>query len=521
MVRQARACLPLAFFTFAKHTENFVMSILKLIKKLFGQNEAEPIQQSRPTQQTAVQTPKPASKIVVSENESSDNEGLVSTTEIDKPETNSAVSTPKKSEQLTTHHAIIGAGPCGVIAAETLRKSNPTAGITLIGNEAEPPYSRMAIPYLLINNIEEEGTYLRQTTHYQEKNINYLSQSVTSVNADKNTLSLADGSTLSYKKLLIAAGSHPVSPPIDGIDLPNVHSCWTLNDSRKITSLAKEGSNVVLMGAGFIGCIILEALVKRGVNLTVIEMEDRMVPRMLDEKAGGLLKKWCIEKGVNVLTSTKITAIQEDAKGMIVETNNGESLPADLVISATGVKSNTAFLEGSGIEVDRGIVVNNKLQTNIENIYAAGDVAQGKDFSTGEYEVQAIQPTATDHGRIAALNMVGQSVEHHGSVNMNVLDTLGLISHSFGLWMGVDGGDSVEIYNPDAYKYMNLRFGVEDEDDVLVGVSTLGMTQHIGVIRGLIESKIHLNEWKDRLMQDPTRLMEAYLSSTQELDNVI
>jgi NAD(P)H-nitrite reductase large subunit len=422
---------------------------------------------------------------------------------------------------ITMKHIIIGAGPCGVVAAETLRKSNPTADITLIGDEPVPPYSRMAIPYLLIENIGEEGTYLRSIDHYEKQNINYLNHRVSSVDTDEKALMLDDGSTLFYDKLLIASGSHPVSPPIEGIDLPNVHSCWTLDDARQIASLAKEGSNVILMGAGFIGCIILESLVKRGVKLSVIEMESRMVPRMLDEKAGGLLEKWCIEKGVNVLTSTKITAIKKSGDAMNVELDNGKSLSADLVISATGVRSNTAFLDGSGIEIDQGIVVDNKLQTNIANIYAAGDVAQAKDFSTGESQVQAIQPTATDHGRIAALNMAGQSVEHHGSINMNVLDTLGLISHSFGLWMGVDNGDSVEIYNPDAYKYMNLRFGVGDDEDVLVGVSTLGMTQHIGVIRGLIESKIHLKEWKERLMQDPTRIMEAYLSSTQELDNVI
>jgi len=418
-------------------------------------------------------------------------------------------------------HIIIGAGPCGVVAAETLRKANPTADITLIGDEPVPPYSRMAIPYLLIENIGEEGTYLRSTKHYEKQNITYLNHRVSSINSDEKTLQLDDETTLRYDKLLIASGSHPISPPIEGIELPNVHSCWTLDDARKIAALAKQGSNVVLMGAGFIGCIILEALVKRGVNLSVIEMGSRMVPRMLDEKAGGLLEKWCIEKGVNVLTSTKITAIQEVESAMTVELDNGKSLQADLVISATGVRSNVAFLEGSGIEIKDGVVVNNKLQTNKTDIYAAGDVAQGKDFSTGEYEVQAIQPTATDHGRIAALNMAGQSVEHHGSVNMNVLDTLGLISHSFGLWMGVEGGDNVEIYNPEAYKYMNLRFGIDEEKDVLIGASTLGMTQHIGVLRGLIESKIHLKEWKERLIQDPTRIMEAYLSSTQELDNVV
>ena len=418
-------------------------------------------------------------------------------------------------------HIIIGAGPCGVVAAETLRKANPSAEITLIGNEPEPPYSRMAIPYYLINKVGEEGTYLRSNDSLKDKGIEYLNQHVSSIDTDKKVLNLDNKSLLDYDKLLIATGSYPISPPIEGIDLPNVHTCWTLEDARQITALAKESSNVVLMGAGFIGCIILESLVLRGVNLNVVEMGDRMIPRMLDEKAGGLLKKWCIDKGVNVLTSTKITSIKEAGDAMTVELDNGDTLQADIVITATGVKSNISFLEGSGIDVKDGVMINTFMETNVEDIYAAGDVAQGKDFSTGEYQVQAIQPTATDHGRIAALNMAGQQSEHNGSINMNVLDTLGLISHSFGLWMGVEGGDSVEIYNPDDYKYINLRFGIADDEDVLVGASTLGMTQHIGVLRGLIESKIHLKEWKEHLMQDPTRIMEAYLSSTQEFDNAV
>jgi NAD(P)H-nitrite reductase large subunit len=418
-------------------------------------------------------------------------------------------------------HIIIGAGPSGVVAAETLRKEDPTAIIFLISEEDEPPYSRMAIPYFLTNKVGEEGTYLRSPSYYSDHKISYISKRVSSIDTKQKFVTLEDNSTLSFDKLLIATGSHPISPPIEGIDLPNVHSCWTLSDARQIAALAKEGNHVVLMGAGFIGCIILESLKLRGVNLTVIEMGDRMVPRMMDDKAGGLLKKWCIEKGVNVLTSTKITAIKEGANAMTVELDNGESLPADLVITATGVKSNTSFLEGLGIDVDEGVVVDSHMQTNVTDIYAAGDVAQGKDLSTGEYHVQAIQPTAVDHGHIAALNMTGKQVEHHGNINMNVLDTLGLISHSFGLWMGVDGGDSVEIYNPDNYKYLNLRFGVDDDNDVLVGASTLGTTQHIGVIRGLIESKIHLGIWKERLLQDPTRIMEAYLASVQELDNAV
>ncbi|MDH3386598.1 MAG: FAD-dependent oxidoreductase, partial [Gammaproteobacteria bacterium] len=298
------------------------------------------------------------------------------------------------------------------------------------------------------------------------------------------------------------------------LDLPQVHSCWTLEDSRNIIKLAQPGSNVVLIGAGFIGCIILEALVKRGVNLAVVETGNRMVPRMLDEKAGGLLETWCKHKGIDVHTSCSVEGISDAGKGQVeVSLSDGSKLKAALVITATGVKANTDLVQGTDIKVDQGILVNRRMQTSNPDVYAAGDVAQGVDFSTGNFEVQAIQPTATDHGRIAALNMAGRDDEHHGTLNMNVLDTVGLISCSFGLWMGVDGGDSTELYNPDEYQYINLQF----DGDHLVGASSVGKTQHVGVLRGLIESKIHLGEWKGRLMQDPTVVMEAYVACTQEL----
>lgn len=416
-------------------------------------------------------------------------------------------------------HIIIGAGPGGVVAAETIRKTKPTDQIILIGDEPAPPYSRMAIPYLLVEDIEEHGTYLRAVQHYKDQNIEYVQGHVASIDSDTKTCVLEDGEKLSYDELCIASGSTPISPPIKGIDLPNVHSCWTLEDARQISALAKPGSRVVLMGAGFIGCIILESLVKRKVNLSVIEMGSRMVPRMLDEKAGGLLKKWCVEDGIGVYTSTKVKAISQSGNGLQVELDNGASIDADLVITATGVKSNIAFLKGSGLDLDQGVMVNNRMQTNLANVYAVGDVAQGLDFSTGEYTVQAIQPTATDHGRIAGLNMAGKVAEHNGSLNMNILDTLGLISTSYGLWMGVEGGDTAEIYTPELFKYMNLRFGVGAEADVLVGATTIGLTQHVGVLRGLIETKIHLREWKQRLIAEPMRIMDAYVASTQELGN--
>ena len=411
-------------------------------------------------------------------------------------------------------HVIIGAGPAGVIAAENLRKLDTDSTIKIIGEETEAPYSRMALPYYLIDKIAEEGTHLRKSAaHYSELGIDLVQGRVSSLDGTGKKLTLDDGSTVDFDKCLIATGSHPIRPPIPGMDLDGVHSCWTLEDGRNIAAKAGKGSNVVLMGAGFIGCIILESLALRGVNLTVIEMEDRMVPRMMDQVAGNLIKSWCQEKGVSVHTSTRVESIEKAGNGLKVSLDSGESLDADVVISATGVRSNIQFLENSGIDTEFGVLVNEYLQSSHEDVYAAGDVCQGKDFSTGEYSVQAIQPTAADHGRIAALNMAGKGVKHQGSVNMNVLDTMGLISSSYGLWMGVEGGDSVNLTDEQRYRYLSLQF----EDDVMVGAQALGLINHVGVLRGLIQTRIKLGKWKERLMQDPTQIMEAYLGVTQAI----
>jgi NAD(P)H-nitrite reductase large subunit len=414
------------------------------------------------------------------------------------------------------HHVIVGQGPAGVVAAETLHKLDPDAEISLVGDEPEPPYSRMAIPYYLSDQIAEQGTHLRRIEgHYEARRIGLVQARIASVDTGAKTLALEGGGSLAYDKLLLATGSHPLIPPIPGIDRPEVHTCWTLEDARQIIRLAAPGKKVVLLGAGFIGCIILEALVERGVELTVVEAQNRMVPRMMNETAGGLIKRWCEGKGVRVDTSTRVEGIDAGRgdHALAVTLDHGDTLDADLLIVAAGVHPNTEFLEGSGIKVDQGVLVDKHLQSSVADVYAAGDVAQGLDFSTGGYAVHAVQPTAVDHARIAASNMVGRRQAYQGSVIMNVLDTLGLVSSSFGQWMGAEGGESAELVDLDRFRYLNLHF----EEDRLVGANSLGLIDHVGVIRGLIQTRVRLGGWKDKLIQDPTRLMEAYLARTQPL----
>ena len=408
-------------------------------------------------------------------------------------------------------HVILGAGPAGVIAAETLRKHAPGDRIIVVGDEAEPPYSRMAIPYLLIGNIDERGTYLRKADdHFDRLCIERVCARAESVDTAARRVRLDNGQSLAFDCLLIATGSSPVRPPIPGIDSPGVHPCWTLEDARAIAARAQPGARVLQMGAGFIGCIIMEALATRGVQLSVVEMGDRMVPRMMGPVAGGMIRDWCEAKGVRVFTGAKVEAIVPgQTEALTVRLSNGQQLLADLVISATGVKPNIGFLKDSGITCLQGVLTDEHLQTNVPGIYAAGDCAEAFDAVSGTTIVSAIQPNAAEQARIAALNMVGQGATLKGVTQINVLDTLGLISTSFGQWQGVPGGEQVQLTTAD--RHLSLQF----QGDVMVGCNGVGWTDHVGVMRGLVEGRVRLGEWKDKLLADPTRLVDAYLASAQ------
>ena len=436
-------------------------------------------------------------------------------------------------------HVILGAGPAGVIAAETLRKHAPADDIVLVGDEPEPPYSRMAIPYLLSGQIGESGTHLRHgADHFAAQRITLQRGRARQVDAAKRQVLLDDGHALAFDRLLIATGSSPATPPIPGIQGPGVHSCWTLADARAIQSIAKKDARVVLMGAGFIGCIILDPLFARGVKLTVVEMGDRMVPRMMGPTAGSMIKQWCETKGVSVVTGAKVDAIERGASAepgllgkiasavgigasampsgvMTVRLSNGQKIEADLVISATGVKPNIGFLENSGVRCLVGVLTDEHLQTNVAGIYAAGDCAEAFDKVSGKTIVSAIQPNAAEQARVAALNMAGRTTELRGVTQINVLDTLGLVSTSFGNWQGVSGGQHVELTDRAGSNGRGRHLSLQFDGDRLVGCNSIGWTDHVGVMRGLVEGAVRLGPWKDQLLHDPTRLMEAYLASAQ------
>lgn len=408
-------------------------------------------------------------------------------------------------------YVLIGAGPAGVRAAETLRQQDPNGDITLVSGEPGEPYARMAIPYILTGRIDEGGAAQRKTAgHFTDLRINYLNRKALKVHAGENggSVDLDDGSTLPYDRLLVATGSSPALPPIAGTDLPGVVTCWTLEDARLIAEKLQPGKRVVMLGAGFVAGVCMKSLVQSGVQLSVIAGRAGQILRTMMTPVGStMLQRWLEAKGVEVITKGKVERIEAGPR-LVMDTR---TIDADLIILATGVRPNISFLEGTGAEIDQGIVVNEYMETTVPCIYSAGDVAQGRDFSTGEWVVHALQPTATEHGRIAALNMAGQHTPYRGSLSMNVLDTVGLVSHTFGLWQGKDGGEVVEKVDEANNLYTRLCF----DGDYLIGAITIGHIRHVGAIRGLIQTRRALGKWKARLMENPQRIMEAFVELGQ------
>ncbi len=418
---------------------------------------------------------------------------------------------------MPNHNIIIGGGPTATNAVETIRQfDNGDSQITLISDE--PAHSRMALPYWIAGSIPRAHTLTGNDEYFQKfATVTRIGERVASIDPPNNQVTLSDGSKLDYDNLLIATGASPLDPGIPGSDLDGVQPLWTLAHTESLLNSASvnEQPRVVLVGAGFIGFIVLNAMFKRGWQLSVVERESQVLPRMLDTGAAGFVQSWLASKNVTVHTGTSVHSIREGDDGAkVVELGNGSSIEADIVILATGIQPNLDVVAGSGIETGQGILVNDQMQTNFSNIYAGGDVAQGPVLLGDQSDMHPIQPTAVDHGRVAGANMAGHEVHYPGSLLMNVVDVCGLQTASFGAWNDADA-DAMTIANEPGFVYRKLLW----QDDQIVGAifagraNDLGMLTDVGMVKGILQTQTAMGEWKKFLAANPFDMRRAYIAT--------
>jgi len=412
-------------------------------------------------------------------------------------------------------YLIIGGGPAGLNALETIHQLDPTpATLTLVSDE--PPYARMALPYVLTGQIPAEQAFTGDAAYFQSLGVTTVfGRRAVKLDLAAHRVSLDDGQVLPYDRLLLATGSKPTRPPISGLDLPGVTTLWTLDDSRYLLRMPGERPHVLFIGAGFIGIIVLSALFKRGWQLSVVELQDRLLPTMLDRSAGAIVERWLSRKGISTRTHIGVQSIIQRSSGRKQALlSNGEALEVDLAVVATGVQPNRQLAVQAGLACDRGILVNEFLRTSDPEVYAAGDVAQGPDLLGGAPASHAIQPTAVDHGRVAGANMAGRRTRYAGSLLINTLDIAGLQCAGYGR-SNTAQGDMTTAIGDDGWSLRKYVW----EGDRLVGVTLLGSPEEIlfdadlGMLKGLVQSQVRLGAWRDYLAKNPWDIRRVFAAS--------
>lgn len=413
-------------------------------------------------------------------------------------------------------HVIVGGGTAAINAITSIREFDGGASdIVLVA--AERPYSRMVLPYYLGKRISRSHVWTLSPTRLDELGVTtHIGRSAASLDTAAQRVTLDNGETVDYDDLLIATGSSAVRAPVPGADLPGVHSFWTLEQADGLIAEVKPGSEVVLVGAGFIAFTILNSLVKLGVRLTVIELAPTILPRMIDATGAAMVTRWLEQHGVTVQTGVRLNSIEEAGGRKRLTLDGGGELTADVVIMATGIRPNLGWLDGSGIEMNRGIIVDDHMRTSAPNVYAAGDVAEALDRVTGERAVHAIEPAAMEHGRIAGANMAGVDRAHRGTVLMNIVDVLDLEIASFGSW---DDGDaeSVAVEKTAQWGYRRLLWHGRGEvltGAIIIGISdALWATNDVGILKGLVQDGQPMGAWKRAMMDNPWEVKRPFVAT--------
>lgn len=381
-------------------------------------------------------------------------------------------------------YVVIGASAAGISGAKTLRELDKNAEIVLISKD-ENVYSRCILHHYISSHRDVDALNFTGKEFFEENNITWMKGlEVKALNDKEQTLELSNGETLSYDKLLVCSGASAFIPPVPGLrEGNNVVGLRNLDDAILIKEQAKKVKNVVVLGAGLVGIDAVSGLLGQGLNISLVEMSNKILPLQLDKHASDVYEKKFIEEGVSLKLDVKAEKLllDENNNPKALVLNTGEEVPCELVIVATGVRSNVAFMENSNVECDRfGLIIDAKGQTNIENIYGAGDV-------TGR---NPIWPTAVKEGIIAAHNMLGKEMvmtDFFGS--KNTMNFVGIATMSLGMVEPADETYIVETKVED-----NDYKKIIHKDGKIYGAIIQGDLSYAGVLTQLIKENIDVSK---------------------------
>ncbi len=399
------------------------------------------------------------------------------------------------------NHVIIGNSVAAVGAIRGIRNTDRKGNITVISRENHIAYGRPLISYLLGGLITEKRMAYLPEDFYEKHRVNLLLGSeVVGVDSAKKQVRLHTGDSIPFDRLLIATGGDPFVPPIEGLPgKEKVFTFTTWDDAAKLQGIADDIEQVVVIGGGLIGLKAAEGLHLLGKKITIVELADRILSAAFDRPAGRVVAKKMKANGIDVITEDTVVKIEGDGPVITgVTLKSGDCLPCDTVIVAIGVRPAASFLKGSRVEVNRGIVVDDRMETSAKGIFAAGDVAEARDFFSGEKNPMPIWPDAYNQGDIAGANMAGEEKSYGGGLAMNSIELFKVPTISMGITNPVDPREYEILTYQDLENYQYRKIVLQG--NVLVGAVLVGAVDRAGIFTGLIREKVDVTPFKEKLL---------------------
>jgi NAD(P)H-nitrite reductase large subunit len=404
-------------------------------------------------------------------------------------------------------YVIVGGCAAGIGAVEAIREVDPFGTITVISEEQCPHYSRPMISDYVSGKADLAKMKTRDDQFWNKNTVQALTnKKAVTLNLTEHTVALDTGDIVAYEKLLIATGGKPFVPKMDGTDKEGVYTFTNISDAERLAKKidAIQAKTAVVIGAGLIGISVTEALVKRGLKVTLVELQEKILSLLLDSKASDIVEAAVRKAGVNIVTGQsvqKIVGKPENDKivGGVLLTK-GDQIPCDLVIVAIGVIPRTELVVGTAVKTNRGIVVDNYMQTNVPDVYASGDVAEAYDFILNQNRLLPLWPLAVLEGKVAGYNMAGKKTDYSGGTNMSSLKYFSIPIVSIGL-ANPKEDPALEIlvnYNAERGIYKKLVL----KDNVIVGMTFLGEIERAGILFYLMKNKVNVKKIKPNLLAD-------------------
>lgn len=393
-------------------------------------------------------------------------------------------------------YVIIGNAAAGIGTVEGIREYDKDGEILIISDEKYDTYSRPLISYWLKEAVTEENMRYRNADFYEKNNVKtMLDTKVIAIDPDKKEVVIEGGENVPYDKLMVATGSKPFVPPMQGMEkIAKKFSFMKKDDAKAVKEAVFDGARVLIVGAGLIGLKAAEALEHYNAKMTVVDLANRILPSILDEAASEIMQKHIESKGVRFILNTSVSEFSENSAKL----SNGETVDFDMVILAVGVRPNVELIKEAGGNVGRGIIIDNRQQTSLKDIYAAGDCTESYDISIEANRILAILPNAHNQGVVAGKNMAGKEAYYLNAFPMNAIGFFGLHIITAGSY---DGEPVVET---DGTNYKKLVV----KDKQLKGFILMGKyIKRAGIYTSLIREHITADECDYELMLKAPQMM--------------